>query len=141
MDFNKVKTYVCPVPAHPKQIEVIKKKIVSAGGTLVCHEKTDLSDYQACVDQCEIVVILICPETEAADYVAVIVYAGKTGKRVIGVWPEDQTAGAIPAAINREGDGVVTLEDLTKIMPEKETVWQLPDGKERPKQKTPRHKG
>lgn len=141
MDFNKVKAYVCPVPAHAKQIEVIKSKIVKAGGLLVCDEKTDLSDYQSCVDQCDVVVILICPETEAEDYVGVIVYAGRTGKQVIGVWPEGQTSGTIPAAINREGDGVETLDDLTKASPAKEPVWQLPDGKQREKQKTPRHKG
>ncbi|MDX8501908.1 hypothetical protein RFM99_26275 [Mesorhizobium sp. VK4C] len=86
-------------------------------------------------------VILICPETEAKAYIDVIAYAGKTGKEVIGVWPEGQTAGKIPAALDREGDGVVTPNDLTKVPPDKESTWQLPDGRKRAKQKTPRHMG
>lgn len=141
MDFNKVKTYVCPVPPHAQQIERIKRKIAAAGGTLVCDDKTDLSDYQDCVDQCDVVVILICPETEAAEYVDVVDYATKTGKQVIGVWPEGEASGTIPGAIDREGDGAVTFDDLTRVETNGEKGWQLPDGKVRKKQKTPRHKG
>lgn len=141
MDFNKVKAYVCPVPAHAQQIERIKRKIAAAGGTLVCDDKMDLSDYQDCLDQCDVVVILICSETEAAEYVDVIDSATKTGKQVVGVWPENETSEAIPDAINRMGDGAVTFDDLTKVEADGEKGWQLPDGKVREKQKTPRHKG
>ena len=141
MDFNKVKTYICPVPAHAQQLNRIKGKIVAAGGILVCDKRADPSDFQACVDQCEVVVILICPETETGAYNDVITYATQTGKQVIGVWPEGQTSGTIPGAVNSQGDGAFTFDNLTKVEDEGEKGWQLPDGKVREKQKTPRHKG
>ena len=141
MDFDKVKTYVCPVPAHALQIEGIKGKITASGGILVCDDKVDLSDFQACVDGCAVVVILICPETEAQAYVDVITYATQTGKQVIGVWPEGKASGAIPVAINSQGDGAVTFDDLGNAGTAGERGWQLPDAKVREKQKTPRHKG
>ena len=84
---------------------------------------------------------MICPETETDAYIDVITYATQIGKQVIGVWPEGQASGTIPGAINSRGDGAVTLDNLTKVEAEGEKGWQLPDGKVREKQKTPRHKG
>ncbi len=141
MNFNKVNTYACPVPGHTQQIAGVKGKIAAAGGILVCDKKIDLTDFQGRIDQCDVVVILICPETETYAYIEVITYATQTGKQVIGVWPEGQASGTIPSAINSQGDGAVTLDNLTKVEAEGEKGWQLPDGKVREKQKTPRHKG
>lgn len=62
-------------------------------------------EYQDCVEP-EVVVILICSEAEAAEYFAVIDHATKTGKQVIGFWPEGDASEAIPDTINREGGGL-----------------------------------
>lgn len=143
MDFNKVKAYVCPVPSRTKEITAVKGMILRVGGELVCDDKETLDSFQVCVDQCDVVVILICPETETTDYEAVIYYASKTGKRVVGIWLDDETSGAVPSLLEREGDAVTILspESLKQAVIDQENVWELPGGKTRPTQKTPRHKG
>lgn len=143
MDFQKVKAYVCPVPGRAKEIAAIKKMILQAGGELVCDDEKALDGFEACVDQCDVVVILICPETETVEYEAVIGYASKTGKRVVGVWLEDETVGTVPGPLERDGDAMIIFspDSVKRAVIEKEDIWELPSGKERPTQKTPRHKG
>lgn len=141
MDFKNVKAYVCPIPAYAPQITRIKREIRAAGGTLICDAKTDLSDWQNCVDRCDVVVILMCPEAGAAEYAEVIEYATKAGKQVIGVWPEGAASDTIPDTIDREGDGAVPPEYLCDAETDGEKRWRLSDGKVRKEQKTPRHRG
>ncbi|MER8827350.1 TIR domain-containing protein [Mesorhizobium sp. M0938] len=146
MEFNKVKAYVFPVPGREQKIAAIKKMIVDAGGELICDDKQTIAGFEACIDQCDVVVVLICPETDSADYEAATDYAKKTNKRIVGIWL-DETAGGggvgIPAALDREGDAVVepTIESVKKAVIEKERIWKEPDGTKRAVQKTPRHKG
>ncbi|MER8370224.1 TIR domain-containing protein [Mesorhizobium sp. M0902] len=148
MEFNKVKAYVCPVPGREQKIAAIKKMIVDAGGELICDDKQTIAGFEVCIDQCDVIVILICPETDNADYEAAIDYAKKINKRIVGIWLDETAEGggggvSIPAALDREGDAVVepTIESVKKAVIEKERIWKEPDGTKRAVQKTPRHKG
>ncbi|WP_349958066.1 hypothetical protein [Rhizobium sp. ZPR3] len=143
MDCDKVKVYVCPVVGREKEIAKIKEIIVSLGSDIVCSEKQDLVGFRQCVDQADVVAILICAETDNEAYREVIEYAAKTGKRVVGIWLEDGAAPRLPAILDRLGDGAIlpTKENIEKAVICGDSIWQLPAGDERPTQRTPRHKG
>lgn len=143
MECDKVKVYVCPVVGREKEIARIKDIILRLGSEIVCSEKADLDGFQECVDQADVVAILICAETDNDAYREVIEYAAKTGKRVVGIWLEDEAAPALPVILDRLGDGAIlpTKENIEKAVICGESIWQLPAGEQRPTQRTPRHKG
>jgi hypothetical protein len=142
-DLLKVKSYVCPVPSLKAEVDAIKQMVMTAGGSPICANEQDLSNAHACIDQCDVMFILICTETLAPAYQDLIAYASRTGKRVIGIWPEGAAVQDVPGMLGQEGDGAIpmTAEKIKDVIMEGEGVWELPGGVTRPLQKTPRHKG
>ncbi|MEQ1955207.1 hypothetical protein [Mesorhizobium sp. CN2-181] len=136
------RVYVCPVPEHPGAIATIKNAVLAASGVLVGETDTDLGPYKARVAACDIVVILICPETiGSADIAAVVAEATRLGKRIIGVWL-DETVKGEPDWLAREGDGAVPLDQgKIETVIKGERHFDDPRGKPLPQKPTPRHKG
>ena len=136
------RVYVCPVPTQPGAIATIKKAVLAGGGVLVGETDRDFGAYKTHAAACDIVVILICPETlGSADIVAVVAEATRLGKRIIGVWLDYSIEGE-PEWLAREGDGVVPLDqDKIEAVIKGERVFDDAAGKRMPKKPTPRHRG
>jgi len=134
---------VFPVKGREAEIARLKQMLIDAGCVLVCDQPT-ISDYEKCLKEADVLVILMCPETEGNSTVdELIALASRLGKRVIGVWLSESTATELPAAINSHGDAAVTMDAgmIREAVCGGKAIWVLPDGKTRPAPKTPRHKG
>jgi hypothetical protein len=141
---DKVKVYVCPVAGREAIIAKLKELIVSAGGMLVCDDKTTLRGFEACVEAADVIAVLICAETSnSSDIKSVIQMGSRLGKRIIGVWLDDAASDVVPPLLDSEGDAVIGMdgETVRKAVILGEPIWTVPSGTKRPEQKTPRHKG
>lgn len=137
------KVYVVPVAGREPEIEQIKK-LVRAGGAEVVCDKDPIDQFEHCVEDADVVVILICPETVGDKVIAEIVeLARKLGKRVIAVWSGVATGDALPTPIHQYGEGAVRVDaaEIEGAICRDETIWNTPDGKPRKMPPTPRHKG
>jgi hypothetical protein len=137
------RVFVFPVKGREAEIAKIKQMLAKAGCELVCDQPV-VSDYEKCLKDADVLVILMCPETENdATVDALIALASKLGKRVVGIWLADSIATELPVAINRHGDAAVTMDDemVGNAVCDGKAIWVMPDGKPRPTPKTPRHKG
>ena len=140
---SPTKVYVFPVPGHQAEITALKGLIEAAGCIIVCPNDPPEA-YEHCVREADVVVILICPETIDDKLIGPVVeLANKLGKRIIGVWAADAEPGKLPQSLNRYGDSNIRVdqEEVAAAVCRGETVWVTPEGKSRPKPKTPRHKG
>ena len=138
-----VRVLVFPVRGREAEILKLKQMLMTAGCELICDQPV-ISDYEKCLKQADVLVILMCPETDDDETViSLTALAASLGKRVIGVWLEGSTATELPPAINKHGDAGITMDAkiIEEVVCEGKTSWVLPDGKLRPAPKTPRHKG
>jgi len=136
------KAFVLPVKNREGEIAQIKRLIVGAGCQFICDE-VKAAEYKKCITESDVLVILICTETEEdPDVGALIAFAIEQAKRVVAVWIPGATLN-LPSAINKYADACITLdmEAVKKAICGGESIWLTPDGKPRPKPKTPRHKG
>lgn len=88
-------------------------------------------------------VVLISPNTHKSDYVNwEIEYAAKLGKPVIGVWCHGASEADVPEKLAELGDVVVGwhADRIIDALEGRLTVWEQPDGTERPKQNVVRIK-
>jgi MTH538 TIR-like domain (DUF1863) len=134
---------VLPIKGRDSEIAKLKDLIVKAGCEVVC-DKAKPAEYERCLLGADVLVILICPETESDPAIDdLIAMASREGKRVVGVWIPAAKEMELPGAINSHGDAVITF-DIDAI---RESIcggnprWTTPDGKPRLTPKTPRHKG
>lgn len=143
MSTSPTKVYVFPVPSHAQAIEELKKLIKDAGCELVCADSKP-QDYAACVNDADVVAILLCPETFDDETVKkAVALAVQLGKRIVGVWApgvEDET---LPEWLKSYGDAAVVFGAAAAAdsICGSKSVWESPKGQTRPVQKTPRHKG
>ena len=140
---NVTKAYVLPIPGRQAEINTLKGLIEAAGCIVVC-ENEPINAFSHCVSEADVVVILICPQTiEDALTEQVIELASKLGKRIVGVWAADAEANKLPIMLHRHGDATVRFnpDELAASVCGVNSVWVTPEGKPRPKPKTPRHKG
>lgn len=82
-------------------------------------------------------IVLISPDTHKSDYVNwEIECAEKLGKPVIGVWCHGARDADIPQKLSELGNAVVgwQAERIIDALEGRLTIWEAPDGKERPKQ-------
>lgn len=141
-DVEGTKVLVCPVRGREAEIGALRDRIVSLGGTLVCEKARTPADCETCIDQADVVVVLLCPESvNDPDVKDLVQAASRAGKRVVFVWLEGCEIGELPPFLKLEGDGVVHQDgdDLKKAIIDGETIWKTPDGTRRPDQKIPRH--
>jgi hypothetical protein len=143
MATDPTRVFVFPVKGREAEIARLKEMLTKAGCVLVCDQPV-ISDYEKCLKEADVLVIMICPETEddgTAD--ELIALASRLGKRVVAVWLPDSAATELPAAINSHGDAAITMDAgmVKEAVCDGKTIWVLPDGKTRPTPKTPRHKG
>jgi hypothetical protein len=141
----KTPTRVFVLPSKGRDTEMVKLKelITKAGCEITCHNAKP-AEYKKCLLAADVLVVLICPETENDPAVDdLIALASREGKRVVGVWAPAAKAMEIPSAINSHGDAVITLDvdAIRKSICGSNPSWTTPDGKPRPTPKTPRHKG
>jgi hypothetical protein len=137
------RVFVFPVKGREAEVAKLKQMLVAAGCELVCDHRV-IGDYEKCLKEAGVLVILMCPETDGDETVTgLITLATSLGKRVIGVWLPGSTATELPAAINKHGDAGITMDAkmIEEVVCGSKTAWVLPDGKPRPAPKTPRHKG
>jgi hypothetical protein len=138
------KVWVCPVVRRDTEIAHLKRQITALGGDLVCDGKQTLEGYEECVEAAEVIVILICPESINDPTIQDIVeMASRLGKRIVGVWLDEEVIGDVPGFLEREGNAVIgmTNEGLRRAVLEDEAIWIEPSGIARQPQRVPRHKG
>jgi hypothetical protein len=137
------RVFVLPLKGRETEIQALKAMIGKAGCQIICDQAPP-SQWEKCLSDSDVMVILICKEAmEDATIDKFISMASHEGKRVVGVWAKDAKDGTIPAAINRHGDAVISLDpELVKgVVCGGKSMWTTPDGKPRAAPKTPRHKG
>jgi len=143
MPTNPTRAFVLPIRGRDVEVAEIKKLIAQAGCEVVCNDARP-TDYKKCLMEADVLVVLICPETENDPVVNELVsLASREGKRVVAVWSSAAKTMDLPAVINKHGDAVIPLElDMVRqsICGGKAT-WTTPEGTPRPTPKTPRHKG
>ena len=140
---HPTRAFVYPVKEHGADIEKLKQMIAEAGCELACPEASP-SDYERCVREADVLVVLICPETMNDSIVnQLVLVANRARKRVVGVWAPGIKDGELSPAINKYGDAAITY-DRTAVKDAicgGQSIWLTPEGKSRPRPKTPRHKG
>lgn len=136
--------WVCPIVRRERDVDEVRSQIKSLGGNVVFEDVPDSSTWVECVDGADVIVILICRETINDPTIKDIVNeASRLGKRVVSIWLDEDLGSGVPGFLDREGDALCDLEDehVKLAVVEKENIWLDPSGKQRPKQKIPRHKG
>ena len=139
---NGSKSYVIPVPGHEDEIATIKTHIESCGGTIICEDDS-IDNYEHCVGEADVVVVLMCVATKDNDLIDKIIgFANKLGKRIVGIWSSNANQSTMPMAIHRYGDAVISLNagDISASVCHTENPWHTPEGRPRNPPKTPRHK-
>lgn len=142
-DVEGTKVLVCPVRGREAEIGALQDRIVTLGGALVCEDARTPADCETCINQAEVLVVLLCPESVYdPDVKDLVQAASRAGRRVIFVWLEGCEIGELPPFLRKEGDGAMGQDgdDLKKAIIDGETIWKMPDGIPRPDQKLPRHK-
>lgn len=145
MGMAKTPTRVFVFPIIGRETEVARlKQIIAEAGCELVSDQPVASDYEKSLKEADVLVVLMCPETENdATVESLIASASRLGKRVVAVWLSGSTATELPAAINSHGDAAVTMDagNIQAALCENKPIWVMPDGKPRPTPKTPRHKG
>lgn len=140
---SPTKAYVFPVPGREADIGLLKK-LIEAGGCVVVCPNDPINAFEHCVEEADVAVILICPETVDDKLTGQLVaLANRLSKRIVGVWAANAEPGKLPASLHRYGDANVRFDagELAASVCQGESIWVTPEGKPRPKPKTPRHKG
>ncbi len=137
------RVFVLPVKGRDDEVAKLKELITKAGCEVIC-DKAKQADYDKCLKEADVLAIVICPQTQNdAAIDKLIALASHEGKRVVGVWMPAADETALPAAINKHADAVITLDvdAIRRSICGGDPTWMMPDGKPRPAPKTPRHKG
>ena len=143
MTGSPTKAYVFPVLGRQADI-VTLKKLITLGGCIVICPDDPVDSFDRCVQEADVVVILICPETIDDELIGPAVdMANKLGKRIVGVWAADAEPNKLPPSLHRHGDANVRLDatELASSVCQGTSIWVTPEGTPRPKPKTPRDKG
>jgi hypothetical protein len=140
---SPTKVYVFPMPVREADIDTLKKLIKAGGCVVVCSDDPTHA-FDHCVEEADVAVILICPETIDDKLTGPVVeLANRLGKRIVGVWAADAEPNKLPRSLHRHGDANVRLDahELAASVCQGESIWVTPKGESRPKPITPRHKG
>jgi hypothetical protein len=143
MASTQTKAYVSAVGGREKEIETLKKLVLAGGCALTCTDEPP-DAFEQCVTEADVLVILICPETENDPLVRQAIEAARaSGKRIVGVWLPGLTTGTLPPLLHRYGSAAVPMdaEKIAAAVCGGSSVWDTPSGTPRPKPLTPRHKG
>ncbi len=139
---SPAKAYVIPIPGREDEIQALRALIEACGCSVICQDDP-IDSFDHCVEEADVVVILICPET-ASDrlFEQIIELASKLGKRIVGVWGAGVNLGELPPSIHRYGDAVIRAngDEIAAAVCKGESPWTTPQGTPRPAPKTPRHK-
>lgn len=142
---SEERIWVCPIVRREREVDEVRSQLKGLGGNVVFEGVVDLGTWRQCLDGADVIVILICRESVNDPTIKDIVgEASRLGKRVVAIWlDEELAAGGVPGFIDREGDAVCDIEDenVKKAVIDGENIWLEPNGKQRSKQKLPRHKG
>ncbi|MGO8148709.1 hypothetical protein AB9F36_02680 [Rhizobium leguminosarum] len=142
---SEERIWVCPIVRREREVDEVRSQLKRLGGNVVFEDVVDLGTWHECVDGADVIVILICRESINDPTLKDIVgEASRLGKRVVAIWLDEELAsGGVPGFLDREGDAVCDIEDenVKKAIVDGENIWLEPSGKQRPKQKLPRHKG
>ncbi|WP_439616270.1 hypothetical protein [Shinella sp.] len=141
---NRDRIWVCPVVRREREVDEVRGQLKGLGGYVVFEDVEDLGTWRECVDGADIVVVLICKESRNDPTIKdIVTEASRLGKRVVGIWLDEELGSAVPGFLDREGDAVCDLDDdhLRQAVIEKENIWLETTGGKRPKQKIPRHDG
>lgn len=136
--------WVCPIVRREREVDEVRSQLKRLGGNIVFEDVADLRDWHDCVEGADVIVILICRESNNDPAVKdIVTEASRLGKRIVGIWIDEELGSGIPGYMDREGDAVCDLEEerMKLAVIEGENIWVEPSGKPRPKQKVPRHKG
>jgi hypothetical protein len=139
---HPTRAFVYPVKEHTDSIEKLRQ-LIRAACDLVCDDSGP-ADPKRCLQQADVLVILICPETmDSAPINELIILASHTGKRIVGVWAPGIQHSEVPAALHKHGDAAIVFDAdaVKKVVCGGESIWSTPVGAPRPSPKTPRHKG
>ena len=140
---DTTRVFVFPIKGREADVAKLIQSISKAGCEVICQNAKP-ADYEKCLKAANVLVILICSETmNDATLDKLVALASRDGKRVVGVWLPGANTPEIPAALDRHGDAVITLdvESIRKSICGSTPTWTTPDGGPRPTPKTPRHKG
>ena len=140
---SPTRAFVLPIKGREADIEKLRQLVEQAGCEPVCDQALP-ADYEKCLENADVLVVLICPQTMDDSAVnQLIVHASRTGKRVVGVWALNLKDSVLPTAINKHGDAVIVFDvaAIRQSVCGDQSSWSTPDGKPRPTPKTPRHKG
>lgn len=141
---NQDRIWVCPIVRREREVDEVRSQLKGLGGNVVFEEIEDLGTWRECLDGADIIVVLICKESRNDPTIKdLVTEAGRLGKRIVGIWIDEELGSAVPGFVDREGDAVCDLDDdhLRQAVIEKENIWLEPTGHRRPKQKIPRHDG
>lgn len=136
--------WVCPIARREREVDEVRSRLRRLGGLIVFEEVEDIASWQVCLDGADVIVVLICRETINDPTIKdIVTEASRLGKRVIGIWLDDDVGTGIPAFLRREGDSVVDIDDekIIRAVRDGESIWFEPSGAPGKKQKVPRHKG
>lgn len=136
--------WVCPIARRERDVDEVRSRLRRLGGVIVFEDVEDLSSWQEYLDGADVIVILVCRETINDPTIKdIVTEASRLGKRVVGIWLDDDVGTGIPGFMHREGDAVVEIDDekIKRTVLEGESIWFEPSGEPGKKQKVPRHKG
>jgi hypothetical protein len=135
------KAYVVPIVGHEAELEALKA-LIRVCSTIVC-EGDPLDAFEHCVEEADVVVVLVCPEMAESDVIEEIIeLANRLGKRIVGVWGAGANSANLPRGLNRHGDAMIraNAEEVAAAICADATPWITCDGIPRDPPPTPRHK-
>lgn len=140
---SSTRVFVLPIKGREAEVEQLRKLITKAGCIVVCADAKP-ADFEKCLADADVLVVLICPETQnnpATD--TLISQASHDGKRVVGVWIPTPKQSELPAAINKHADATITfdVDAIRDSICGGKPKWTTPEGDPRPTPPTPRHPG
>src|ERR1700722_2398714 len=130
MSTSATQVFVLPIKGRDAEIKKLRELVNQAGCETICDQAPP-ADYKKCIQDADVLVVLIGSETMEAQAVdTLIVLASRLGKRVVGVWAADLKDPKLPVAINKHGDAVIA-PDLAAIRLSvcgDQPNWSMPDG-------------
>ena len=109
----------------------------------MCPGRETLDGLEGCLDQADVLVIPLCPETVDDPRVHTLAAAAaRAGKRVVGIWLGEEDEREVPPFLDRVGSAAVPMatEKVRSAVFGREAIWESPTGKARPPQLLPRKK-